>query len=52
MQERLVQPMQAVGGNHYDGMDAMREQAAGKWYVDYYMLSIILTEEAPYNGWV
>ena len=29
-QERLVQPMQAVGGNHYDGMDAIREQVAGK----------------------
>ena len=29
-EERLVQPMQAVGENHYDGMDAMREQAAGK----------------------
>ena len=31
-QERFVQPMQAVGGNHYDGFDVIRDQTAGKLY--------------------
>ena len=31
-QERFVKSMQAVGGNHYYGLDAMRDQTSGKIY--------------------